>query len=698
MTRRAGLAAALAVLLMFLGAGPASAAIGGCEVEPPLHDPTQGLAAELDPGPRTPVSGDPWAAGSDVTVYEVYGYGGSEWVSYDPGCVPDLGGSANGWLANTGMTILTVLLSFAALVLRVAFNPETLGLLDPLLTLSAAAFGESIFLPALVLVGGISGLWFILKSDANAIGDQVVSALSVGFIACTAVISLAFPLVLAPLLDRAVTGLVGSVHQQAASVGNDLAAMTAQARADPGRVPTLPDDGAWQRVNVADAVIGNAHGSLIYQTWCSGMVGRSGGALADGYCPRLFDASHLTRAEAALPAQEKQAVAEEKNDRFRDIAGQLQEEDPAAYRFLAGNENAERSMYMLLAGVAFACIFGFLILAVLLMLYALIVVRLAIMVAPLVAIPALIPPLQGMYWKLWDYLAGALLAGVLMGAASAAFVAGIGGFLSPASGTPLLVTALVMLMFTFAAVALTKPRKRAKALVGNRLARKARDRQDRPDRRDTQTGPGEATPRPFQADQRPGRGSAHEWGDPRRGTVPQEAMTRTVTRGAVGGAVKGAVLTAGAGLVTGGAVTVAALGAGAARGAAAGGAMAGVTRATGSPVAGAVAGVGAGRLAGNAVTKHQGTVAARKGTVAPVRPPAEPAPAAVAPIQAPAVAAAAPVKALPAGADPADPASVSEPRVRVFRPSERDTAAPEPRVAPRTRTGSYDVYTPGGTR
>ena len=92
MTRRivlallAGLVLPLTVLV-----GPAQGIGLDCREAPTPDMPGQGLSAFFDRPPQElPSPGDPFAKGSDTTMYEQYGFSGLRWHTYDLGCGPDV--------------------------------------------------------------------------------------------------------------------------------------------------------------------------------------------------------------------------------------------------------------------------------------------------------------------------------------------------------------------------------------------------------------------------------------------------------------------------------------------------------------------------------------------------------------------------------------------------------------------------------
>lgn len=701
MTRRAAafgyrvLAALLLVLVTTVALGPVTntraSAIDACLADPPISAPSQGVTATLDPGPQQPRDGDPFAKGSDLTPYEVYGYAGMTWINYDPGCLKEAKASAWSeevarWLADTGLGNLAFALSAVAWLIRLVFNPATMAILDPMLRLGSFVFGGSIFLPALAVTGAIAGLWFLIGADRDRVSDTAKRAATAAMIACVGVLTIAFPLVLGHTVDKVLTATVATAHQQAAEAGKGMAGLIRQAQ-DGQEPPAISQQPAPSQdamdVDAADAVIGDLHRALLWETWRAGEFGRASGPTADKYGPALFQASVLSRTEDALPADQRAKVIDAKAKQWKDLANKIQDEDPEAYSYIAGHHNKERLQYVTLAWAAFGCIclvFTFSLGAVL---FAMFGTRIAITLAPLVATFAVIPPLSRSFWKLVDFLGSIVFAGLIGGCLSALYTALVAGLLSPSSGVPVILAALVLLMVSIATVvALFKILKKRPRVHAPKVRRGNRDKV-----RDAGPEAAEDATRPYQGGYRVSLERAPDAAE------PAEARPSTfgaAARGAASGAFTGAASTVVLGALSGGSVSLAAAAAGAARGAVATGTAAGVHAATGS----AAAGLAAGAVAGHALPsgdvpashapRHARAVPAQAGPVdAPALPPAA----------APALGAA-PTRVDAAQPDP----TLSRPPVRVFRPEDTD--------APRldhldltlpTSDGAYPVWTPNGS-
>lgn len=542
-----------------------------CAEDVTVDNPGSGPAASIDPGPATPGTGSPLAPWEDtptVSAYEMYGYGGLSWPSLQDQCdMGDLignnaahpGDSAAGTVANIALTGLSVACALVALVLRLAFNPAALALFDPIMELAADALGDNVFKALFWLTIAATGLLILYKSTKARFADSAKGAGWVVLAMCVGLLAMLWPLTVAPVIDNALTKTVGAVNSAMAQGGGST------------------------QLSAADGAAANLHRALLYETWCSGMVGRGSGATADEFCPKLFAASTFSREEwekAQGDADYASELAAAKAETFKEVAEDLKKSDPAAFAFLSGQKNTDRIWYAVLGWLGFLCASPWLFMAGLLLLYALVVVRLAIMVLPAVVIPGGFPPLRKYLTGVFDYVAGAILTALIFGTLAAVFVSMIGAFMSPTLGISPLAAMILLLITTIAAWKFTKPMRKVKSLteVRKRFSTSTKPAGDavNPSRYD-EDGP--KAPKPSDGGgifvpQQPQSAYA--------GATPAEAAP-SFFKSTAQGALQGAAVTAAAGLVSGGTVTAAGAAANAARGA--GAAAAGRALSGGSSVA-----------------------------------------------------------------------------------------------------------------
>lgn len=541
----------------------------GCDTKPPMSAPNSGLLA-LDSGPRAWRNGDPFATNPTVTAYEVYGYAGLEWTNFDVGCGPDVArdpeGGIAGSIANMLWSSLLATASVGTAIQRWTYDPNTLDVLEPVQRTAAEALGIRVFMPLAGLTLLAMAGYIFVRSRA---GDVREGATLTGWVLLVVTIVMGcilWPAKIAPAADNTIMSVIATVNTAVAGGSSGAA------------------------VSIADTNAANVQHGILYSTWASGTFGRSSGETVEKYGPILFKNGALTRSEAALIQTDPERAAEiieDKKEKFNDAAEALKGEDPIAYEYLAGKQNWSRAMYAAIGWVAYACAMLYQLVASLMLLFSLLIIRLAVMVVPLLAVAALYWPARGVLIRVFDYVVGAVVAAVMFGSVAAIFTAILGGIMSPITNTNIVWATILMFLATVGGFMLTKPWKMAKSFGAPGLSAFRGDAKGAQDahpahftsrRGQAPDGQSPGAPAPADTYTRPATPAA---------TAPQPSFLRDT----VGGAVKGAAAGAAFAAATGGASVAA----GAAKGAAGAAASGAATKVTGSPTVGAAAGMATAR-------------------------------------------------------------------------------------------------------
>ncbi|MGL5816629.1 MAG: hypothetical protein ACRCYR_03630 [Phycicoccus sp.] len=596
-------------------------------------------------------------------MYEVYGFAGMEWTNYDLGCGPDAARDpeasvAGSWASLSWYSLLTAASTVTAIE-RWAYDPATLDVFAPVQRIADEAFGNRVFIPLFGFTLLCVTAYILTKAhtgDVRFAGNVAGWAMLVTLVA---VACITWPTKIGPAADRAITGVVAGV--------NSAVSGTTQAN-----------------LSIADSTAANLQRGILYETWRAGNFGSYSSKTADKYGPVLFRNSALTRSEERLletDPEKAREIIELKGNRYEEAAENLKEEDPVAYQHLAGKKNWDRLMYATIGWIAFLCTTVFHFVASLLLLFSLLVIRVAVMVLPLLAIIGAFYPARRFVIKVADYVAGAVTAALMFGSVAALFTAAVGGIIAPTTNSNPLISALVMLLFTIVAWKLTKPARSLKAFGMPGLDRFRRTPIPRsPQGAQAPSQPGEQTVNAPQHDPYPlGGRSPQPYRMSWARATPAEATTRDVPRAMLSGAVQGATLGLAAAAVTGGASVVGAAATGAGRGAA----TAGAIEATGSGAAGAAAGAGAQRVLGSSTRALPAGSSTRPVNGAVKSPNVSTQTSHVA--EAP----------LPGSQQPRSPLDGT--RARVYRPGE---ATPVDHLAPAKvdRSGAHNIYVPVGSK
>ena len=445
-----------------IAAEPAAATAGGsqlalpdllgCTSAPTPEVPGRGVVGFFESPPKTPPpAADPFAPNSTTSIYEQYGYAGLRWNTYDLGCGPDLARSPDAAIgtavANWIIALPKAAVAATGAVVSAAFEPDFLGVFDPLIsnvveTLRTAVFEQW----ALVVVGalGVLLLWRArqasLASTAAAIGWALLVMVLVTMV-------FRWPLVAGHAADETVTSTLGAVTGGL----NDKAPGTAS--------------------NAGTEATAGMHEALLYQAWLGGTFGDANSDVAKKYGPIIFDATALTWAQAQVLKTDPDAgkkIIEAKEKKFEDAASKIKEADPDAYDYLTGRRSDTRVGYAVLAGLATLCAVPFLFVAGLLVLGALIIVRFGVMLFPAFATLGLFPTMRTLVTGIGSTVVAALINAMVFGIGAAVTVLGMGVLLSPATGTPPWLDIILMLLLTIVMWVALRPFRRLTQMVSSR--------------------------------------------------------------------------------------------------------------------------------------------------------------------------------------------------------------------------------------
>ena len=305
----------------------------------------------------------------DQTIYGTYGYAGLRWHTYDLGVGGDL---RDPWaIVDTGFGdwMFTSAKFFVALAnsLHQANKPDSLDGLNPVLDKGTTAVHDALFQPflpiALIVLAALL-LWRTHRSDLPASVRAVAWAVLVMIVAIGL---FQYPQRAVNAVDSLETSTIAQVD-------------TGFARAS----GTTGDPTLSQSEMLVDTVL--------YRQWLRGEFGNPDSVAAKKYGRDLYDAQAFTRDErivldrnpgtAALAAQNK-------NNKFNQIAAKIKTEDPAAYQYLTGQNHARMGAGFVAVVVALPTA-GFRAVSDLLVFAARIIIRLLVIFFPGLAIAGIL--------------------------------------------------------------------------------------------------------------------------------------------------------------------------------------------------------------------------------------------------------------------------------------------------------------------
>lgn len=453
-----GIVAFWVVAPAMVGAAQANAipGVSDCKDAPTPDTPGTGPAYWfLDQPASTPAGGDPFAERPTTTIYEQYGLGGATFQTYDLGC----GGFArdpldialNGF-ANLAMQFSIVMTAFTGWVLRAAFTPSTLfGDLDNYVGTATSVLRDKVFNPYSIPVLVLSAMWLFQharKRDNAAIATWV--AVAAGMIAAVTLLS-TYPQTAGHAADDTVASVVGTVSSGFA-----------------GEDPSNPDN---NRSDPATSAIANLDRAVLYQPWLTGTFGNANSDMARKYGPALFDAGTLTWEQSQLPKDERNKVIADKQTAFEDTMSKIKDEDPSAYEMVQGKHPENRVGMAALSGFASIVAGGFLLVSGLLMLVAFMVVRLAVMLAPVLLCIGLFPPMFNRVKGVVEGVGATLLGCIIVGVGAALDTLLIGAVMAPGTTLSPVKQVLLMFMLTAAFLVILLPFIRVHRLFRNAMTR-----------------------------------------------------------------------------------------------------------------------------------------------------------------------------------------------------------------------------------
>ncbi|THV41408.1 hypothetical protein [Glycomyces buryatensis] len=418
----------------------------------------QELDCEVAPQPATPQSGMAgWFAepanldkSEGIGTYSRYGYAGYQLPMYgaqemsiggscvDSPTIPNGADTANA-LANMEFNVSLATVGAANSMRQAAWEPDRMwgwsnGFME---TVSKVIFDQVFTVFGAVTVGviGIYLLWRSRQADMNNAVTTVAWAALI-LVLVTAVVR--WPVQAAQYTDEALkigmnlsTTLISDDAAEGCERHENLTREEYEELKRNNRVdPTYCIDTRTAAVTASDTV----SSEVLYQNWLRTMLGqseevtfeRSNGEIVEEngdpvvrdsntaykYGPALFAAQAFSWTEsqqAEQSAGERNDLIEQKQELWRNLVAQIQQEDPEAYSHLKGERAWERTgtgLLALLTAIMFAL---FDITASVLIILGFMIVRFAIVALPIIGTIALLRPAGGPFKRLVNTVLGAVI-------------------------------------------------------------------------------------------------------------------------------------------------------------------------------------------------------------------------------------------------------------------------------------------------
>lgn len=392
-----------------------------CAEPPAPGAPDSGMAGWFVTRPES--SKKPGTQGT----YSTYGYAGYTFDRYDVGCSPGIanpGSTMATTVANGEMMIATSIIGASNAFRERAWNPATMwGWADPLVEKATKAVYNKVFrvFGAITLV--VVGLYLIWRSRQSDMSDALTTAGWAVFVMVLVTALFAYPVWASKLADGTLIQSLGVVHDAIGPPAKDISPCPPRR---PGEAPDLSrcKDNRPPAVRASDT----ATDSVLYRNWLRGVLGSSTSKTATKYGPALYDAKALTWEELERirknpsDTQVRQKIISTKNNQWRQLAAQIQKEDPEAYEYLAGKKGMEQVGAGAIAMIA-AFFFSFFdIAASVLIILGFLIFRWAVVAAPIVGTIAIMRPAGGGLKRIGNAVVAAIFNIIVFGAGAAVYL------------------------------------------------------------------------------------------------------------------------------------------------------------------------------------------------------------------------------------------------------------------------------------
>lgn len=422
-------------------ASAAPPGISDCKDAPTPQMPGRGFSGSIDSGP-THI--DPNA----TSVYETVQYP-PPWHTYDLGC----GGGARDPSAVLDTTIgnwikgvATSLVALGNSIHRFVSPPTFLGKLNPLLVKGTGALRTALYNPWVNLSLLVLAVVIIVSARRQNLPTAVEMVVWAFMIMGLVTVLFSYPVQAGHMADDLATSTVGQVN--ASMLGE----------------PASGQDPSSARAAVLTE-------NVLYKQWLMGELGSADSTVAKKYGRLLLAAQTYTYAEAQVIKHSggsliANLITSSKKDNFKTIAAKIETEDPDAYSHLKGQEGSRIGIAALSLAAAVITT-PFMILADFLVVFGLLIIRLAIIIAPAVAPIAIHHKMRSIAISLGKIVAAALVNTIVFAVGAAINALAVGVMLGGDTGLPMWANLLICLAISMILWGALKPFRKLTSMVSS---------------------------------------------------------------------------------------------------------------------------------------------------------------------------------------------------------------------------------------
>jgi hypothetical protein len=352
-------------------------------------------------------------------LYTKYGYAGYDYSTYDLNCAstvthPDT--TFENTVASGEFLVATSIVGASNAVRERAWEPKSMwGWADPLVDKATKAIYLKVFTVFGAVTLAIVGLWLLWRSRQSDL-SSTLTTVGWAILVMVAVTAIArWPTWSASVADNTLVTSLGVIHDAVGPPSQDTA---------PDKCVFTPADCTDHRPPAIRASDTAAEG-ILYRNWLRGTLGSADSETARKYGPVLYDAKSFTWGEIQdirRDPKQRQALIDQKAQRWMKVAEQIKSEDPEAYEYLQGVRGMDRigsGLIAILAALFFAM---FDITASLLVLLGFLIFRWAVIAAPILGTIGILRPASSGIRRLANAVVAALFNIVIFGTGSAVYL------------------------------------------------------------------------------------------------------------------------------------------------------------------------------------------------------------------------------------------------------------------------------------
>lgn len=388
----------------------------GCVTSPTPGNPTSGMAGWFTSRPE---SSKRDGVGGQYSAYGVGGYGID---TYDIGCLgtlkhPDL--VAWNTVASAQFSAAASIMGAANGLRENAYDPGSMwGWSNDYVKSATEAIYTYIFTPFGAIMLAVLGAFLIWRARQGemSMALRLTAWAILVLVAATAVAK--WPVASANGADTGAKAGLTVVHSVLGpgrqDVPADKCALGPSACVDNRSVATRASDVAVEAV--------------LYRPWLRAVLGSADSETAKAYGPALYDATTMRWDEAERHAQNatlRKQLIDQKAATFRAVAEQIRANDPLAYEYLQGVHGADRAgagTVALISALGFA---AFDIAASLVILFAFLIFRIAIIALPLLGTVGVFMPASAGLRRIFHMTVAAFVNIVVFGAGAGMYLTAV---------------------------------------------------------------------------------------------------------------------------------------------------------------------------------------------------------------------------------------------------------------------------------